>query len=194
MSLLLRSMCVLLNFLLIQCLLLAAAALCVNGRGDPLSAIQGLVERILGKEFVDKFQYEVINDYEGRDVFEIDVNDTSKMPILRGNTGVALASALNWYLKYTAGNSISWGVDRTGDHITVKADDLPLPSSHTRMVSPVKYRYYMNVCTHSYSAVWWDAARWERELDWMAMNGINMPLSFTGQEYVWYNFYSTVSP
>ncbi len=36
---------------------------------------------------------------------------------------------------------------------------------------------------------WWDFARWERELDWMAMNGINLPLSFTGQEYVWQKFY-----
>jgi hypothetical protein len=31
----------------------------------------------------------------------------------------------------------------------------------------------------------WDWARWERELDWMAMNGINMPLSSTGQEFIW---------
>ena len=26
----------------------------------------------------------------------------------------------------------------------------------------------------------------------MAMNGINMPLSFTGQEYVWQKLYSTI--
>ena len=31
---------------------------------------------------------------------------------------------------------------------------------------------------------WWDWARWERELDWAALNGINMPLAFLGQEYV----------
>eukprot|EP00357_Protocruzia_adherens_P026858 CAMPEP_0115022636 /NCGR_PEP_ID=MMETSP0216-20121206/31700_1 /TAXON_ID=223996 /ORGANISM="Protocruzia adherens, Strain Boccale" /LENGTH=623 /DNA_ID=CAMNT_0002395421 /DNA_START=498 /DNA_END=2369 /DNA_ORIENTATION=+ len=32
---------------------------------------------------------------------------------------------------------------------------------------------------------WWDWARWEREIDWMAMRGVNMPLMFAGQEYVW---------
>ena len=32
--------------------------------------------------------------------------------------------------------------------------------------------------------VWWDWKRWEEEIDWMAMNGINLPLSFTGNEYI----------
>ena len=27
----------------------------------------------------------------------------------------------------------------------------------------------------------------------MAMNGINMPLAFTGQEYVWHKFYSSLN-
>jgi len=42
----------------------------------------------------------------------------------------------------------------------------------------------MNVCTVSYSAAYWNWTRWEIEIDWMALNGINLPLSFTGQEYV----------
>lgn len=51
-------------------------------------------------------------------------------------------------------------------------------------------RYYQNVCTVSYSMAWWDFKRWEREIDWMAMNGINLPLSFTGQEVVWQKLYT----
>jgi alpha-N-acetylglucosaminidase len=27
---------------------------------------------------------------------------------------------------------------------------------------------------------YWDWARWEAELDWMALQGINLPLAFTG--------------
>ena len=54
------------------------------------------------------------------------------------------------------------------------------------------YRYYENVCTVSYSMAWWNFPRWERELDWMAMNGINLPLSFTGQEYVWQKLYKSL--
>lgn len=45
----------------------------------------------------------------------------------------------------------------------------------------------MNYCTVSYSAAWWDWERWQRELDFMAMNSINMPLSVVGLEAVWYN-------
>ena len=37
---------------------------------------------------------------------------------------------------------------------------------------------------------WWSWARWEREIDWMAMNGLNFILSFTGQEYIWQKFYN----
>ena len=33
--------------------------------------------------------------------------------------------------------------------------------------------------------VWWDWERWEREIDWMAMNAINLPLAFNGQEEIW---------
>mmetsp|Transcript_14706 Transcript_14706/g.25215 ORF Transcript_14706/g.25215 Transcript_14706/m.25215 type:complete len:686 (+) Transcript_14706:2-2059(+) len=43
----------------------------------------------------------------------------------------------------------------------------------------------MNVCTVSYSAAWWSWERWEREIDWMALHGFNLPLTFTGQEAVW---------
>ena len=69
--------------------------------GDPIPAIQGLVSRILGENYVDKFDYEVISSSDGKDVFEIDANPLDKKPILRGNNGVSLASALNFYLKYS---------------------------------------------------------------------------------------------
>lgn len=49
-----------------------------------------------------------------------------------------------------------------------------------------KWRVYMNYCTLDYSMCWWDFARWEREIDFMAMNGINMPLCVLGFEAVWY--------
>lgn len=35
------------------------------------------------------------------------------------------------------------------------------------------------------SYVWWDWDRWEKEVDWMALQGVNLPLAFTGQETIW---------
>lgn len=49
-----------------------------------------------------------------------------------------------------------------------------------------KYRVYMNYCTLDYTMCWWDFDRWEKEIDFMAMNGINMPLAVIGSEAVWY--------
>jgi alpha-N-acetylglucosaminidase len=37
--------------------------------------------------------------------------------LLKGNNGVSLASALHWYLKYTANSSITWGRMRSGEHL-----------------------------------------------------------------------------
>ncbi|WP_431216904.1 alpha-N-acetylglucosaminidase TIM-barrel domain-containing protein [Puia sp. P3] len=36
---------------------------------------------------------------------------------------------------------------------------------------------------------WWDWDRWQQEIDWMALHGINMPLAITGEEYTWYQVY-----
>ena len=42
-------------------------------------------------------------------------------------------------------------------------------------------RYHQNVCTPGYSYVWWQWADWERHIDWMALNGVTLPLAFTAQ-------------
>lgn len=49
-----------------------------------------------------------------------------------------------------------------------------------------RFRVYLNYCTLDYSMCWWDFSRWEKEIDFMAMNGINMPLTPIGSEAVWY--------
>ena len=74
--------------------------------GDPISAIEGLVQRILGESYVGKFEHQVIPDEKGKDVFEIDADQQAKKPVLRGNNGVSLASALNFYLKYSCNCAI----------------------------------------------------------------------------------------
>jgi hypothetical protein len=42
------------------------------------------------------------------------------------------------------------------------------------------------------SFVWWDWKRWEKEIDWMALQGINLPLAFTGQEAIWQKVFKVV--
>jgi alpha-N-acetylglucosaminidase len=48
------------------------------------------------------------------------------------------------------------------------------------------------VCTLSYSFAWWKWPQWEHHLDWMALNGINLPLAFVGQEAIWERVYLSI--
>lgn len=50
----------------------------------------------------------------------------------------------------------------------------------------VDNRFFLNYCTYGYSMPFWKWKDWERFIDWMALNGVNMPLAITGQEMVWY--------
>ncbi|RCV44741.1 hypothetical protein SETIT_9G399100v2 [Setaria italica] len=107
--------------------------------------------------------------------------------LIQGTTGVELVSGLHWYLKYWCGVHISW--DKTGG---AQLASVPSPGSLPRVKGegvkierPVPWNYYQNVVTSSYSFVWWDWKRWEKEIDWMALQGINLPLAFTGQEAIW---------
>lgn len=140
------------------------------------TAAASLLQRLL-PERAAEFAFEWIPAEEGNDVFEIETVDGAV--VLRGPNGVAQASALHWYLKYTCHCQFSWQTEQL--HLPS-----PLPAvPKTRVTTPYRYRYYFNYCTFSYSAAFWDWARWEREIDWMALHGINLPLAITGQEAIW---------
>ncbi|MBO7295145.1 MAG: alpha-N-acetylglucosaminidase, partial [Bacteroidaceae bacterium] len=46
----------------------------------------------------------------------------------------------------------------------------------------------LNTCTFGYSMTSWTWTRWQQEIDWMALHGINMPLQLVGMEEVWRKF------
>ncbi|KAL3512948.1 hypothetical protein ACH5RR_025665 [Cinchona calisaya] len=107
--------------------------------------------------------------------------------LISGTTGVELSSGLHWYLKYWCGAHISW--TKTGG---AQLASVPKPGSMPRVQDagmeirrPVPWSYYQNAVTSSYTFAWWDWERWEKEIDWMALQGINLPLAFTGQEAIW---------
>lgn len=145
----------------------------------PQKAIYSLIERIT-PGYSSQYQLEIIPSDTGNDVYEIDSN--GQKIILRGNNAVSLASAFHWYLKYTCKAHISW----FGNQLNLP-EQLPKPIKKERKNINGKYRVYMNYCTISYTAAWWDWERWQYELDFMAMNGINTPLFTIGLDGVWYN-------
>ncbi|KAH0975576.1 hypothetical protein GBA52_017475 [Prunus armeniaca] len=107
--------------------------------------------------------------------------------LISGVTGVEILAGLHWYLKYWCGSHISW--DKTGGAQLFSVPKAGLLSrvqdAGILVQRPVPWNYYQNAVTSSYSFAWWDWERWEKEIDWMALQGINLPLAFTGQEAIW---------
>lgn len=144
-----------------------------------IKAAIGVIERTV-PGISKNFKLEIIPQEDDRDVYELE-QDANKV-ILRGSTGVALCSAFNRYLMDYCKCDVSW----CGDQLNVP-NPLPKIPKKIRQKTPSKYRVYMNYCTFSYSAPWWDWERWQKEIDFMALKGINMPLTVVGLEAVWYN-------
>ena len=142
-----------------------------------INPVKGLLERI-DKGASNKFVIEQIKS--DTDFFELD--QRGNKVVIRGNNYVSIATGLNWYLKYHAHVHLSW------NGMSAKLPDvLPRVTQKERHDTQLRYRYDFNYCTFSYSMAFWDWARWEKEIDWMALHGINLPLAMTGTETVWYN-------
>lgn len=97
---------------------------------------------------------------------------------VKGTSGVALCRGAYEYLKGKCNSFASW----EGSNINLPKR---FPDDRRSGECPVKYRQYYNICTFGYTTAFWDWPRWRREIDWMALHGINMPLALTGQDKVW---------
>jgi alpha-N-acetylglucosaminidase len=148
--------------------------------GLNIAASHELIQRIIPTHAT---QFDVVElSSENGDSFQI-YSENGKI-MLAGNNGVSIASALYYYLSEYCHCQITWN----GVNLNLPAK-LPIISGKIEKSSPYEHRYYLNYCTFSYSMSWWDWERWEKEIDWMALHGINLPLAITGQEYIWNEVY-----
>ena len=144
--------------------------------------VNSLAERVTEGTSKDRILFRMTpeKDDVSKDYFEITAEDGKVLIV--GNSDLSLATGLNWYLKYVAGIHLSW------NNPSQKLPEvLPLPTGKIRQETAMQNRYYLNYCTYSYSMAFWDWERWEKEIDWMALHGINLPLAVVGADVVWYN-------
>jgi len=153
------------------------AFFCLLALGLRANPVDGLLERI-DRGASHKIKTELVK--QDHDFFEITAKGGK--PCIKGNTWVNIASGLNWYLKYYAGVQLTWNQMKA----TLPAT-LPLPKKAERHETDLKLRYDFNYCTFSYSMAFWDWTRWQTEIDWMALHGVNLPLAVVGEECVWRN-------
>ena len=146
----------------------------------PTEAITGLLNRIGGDGAANKF--EIVIDANlaenGKDVFVI--TSQNGKPCIKGNTQLSVATGINWYLNHYVHINLTWN-NLTTDLSKVT---LPVPAGEEKHVSSAKYRYDFNTCTFSYSMAFWTWERWQQEIDWMALHGVNAPLNLVGLDVV----------
>lgn len=151
-------------------------ALCVMA--DDVTVFQGLVGRLLpglsSQITAKKLPARASGDY-----FQLST-EGGKL-IVGGNNANSMAVGLNYYLKYYCNTSVSWYID---DHFDAPKQIVPVQGTVT-IDARVKNRFFLNYCTFGYTMPWWNWQDWEHFIDWMALNGINLPLAITGQESIW---------
>lgn len=146
-------------------------------------AVTALLNRIGGDGTADRF-VTIVDERissNGKEAFVITRQDGK--PCIKGSNISAVTTGINWYLNHYAHVNLSWN-NLTTD---LSSKTLPVPTTDETHESSVDYRYYLNYCTFSYSMSVWTWDRWQKEIDWMALHGINMPLQIVGLDVVWRN-------
>lgn len=163
---------------------LVISALCIVGlkaENADVASARRLAYRVLG-ERAESFIFGVLDS--PTDKFSLE-NVGEKIRI-SGNNANSMAVGLNYYLKNYCRTTVSW----------YRSDPVQLPSRFPEVAQPVTVeakvdtRFFLNYCTFGYTMAWWKWSDWERFIDWMALNGINLPLAITGQEAVWYRVWT----
>ncbi|WP_341216347.1 alpha-N-acetylglucosaminidase [uncultured Wocania sp.] len=168
------------NLIILILLFLCFGCVSKNEIPQELESTYALLNRLL-PDRASQFEFNIISSKDNKDIFELD-SSNSKI-IINGNTPISIAYGLHYYLRNYCNASFSW----SGNQLPAKEEPLPLIQEKVRKEASVPNRYYFNYCTFNYTMAFWDWERWEQEIDWMALHGINRPLALVGQEAVWQN-------
>ncbi len=156
---------------------------------NPQSVVD-LLNRIGGAGTADKFKI-VLDPSLNYTADQFSINGEGGKVLIKGTTISAITTGIGWYLQNYAHINIAWN---SLNEKTVSGDayadlsSLPIPTSEETRTSDAMYRYYLNTCAFGYSMTSWTWKRWQQEIDWMALHGINMPLQLVGMEEVWRKF------
>lgn len=104
---------------------------------------------------------------------------------VEGGTLPTLLAGVNWYLKYVAHLQVSPNGSQLGSVGLI----LPAPSHPIEQAALYPWRYALNENVDGYTAPYWDEDRWQREIDILALSGINAILIERGTDYVLYKMF-----
>ena len=164
-------------------LLSMMAAIVLVSCGNNPSQVSAFLDRIGGEGTSERIETQVKKSLaeDGQDVFVIGAKKGK--PFIQASSMSALTTGIGWYLNHYVHVNLTWN-NLTTDLSKVT---LPVPEGKEKRTCSADYRYYLNYCTYSYSMAFWTKERWEQEIDWMALHGINIPLALVGTDVVWKN-------
>ena len=153
-------------------------------------AVVDMAKRIGGKSAAAKFLF-VLDPLMNSVQETFSINGEKGKIVIKGSTLSAITTGLGWYLNNIAKINIAWNSlnEKTvSGEAYADLSNIPVPTVEQIHVCDAKYRYFLNYCTFGYSMTSWTWKRWQQEIDWMALHGINMPLQIVGLEEVWRKF------
>ena len=165
-------------------LLLSASAARAAASSFDLKPEREVLARLLGGR-ASQFELGAIAANDGHERFRIAAaNGRIKVD---GSTPSAVLFGVNWYLKYVARVQVSTNGIRLG-----AARRFPLPAAIIEKETPYAYRYALNENIDGYTAPYWSWARWEHEIDLLALSGINAMIVERGMDAVLYQTFRDV--
>ena len=165
------------SIILFFCALLFTKVRSTKNVGN-VNAVYELIDRVLG-EHVTVFDLEIDSSLCGEDdfCFEMSSLENDKIRIV-GTTASEVSYGVGYYLREYCNMTVGW--KRGGGSRIEIPNEWPSVDDAFRRNRNTRYSYIMNVCTHSYSLVWYGWEEWENFIDWMSLSGINLFLALTG--------------
>ncbi|MFJ2912784.1 alpha-N-acetylglucosaminidase [Streptomyces sp. NPDC087228] len=111
------------------------------------------------------------------------VSGTAGHVRIRGTSPAVLLSGVDWYLKYTAKVDIGW----PGDSTSKLPRRLPAPAGTVRQDASVPHRFALNDTDDGYSGAYRNWASFEKQIDVLALHGVNEVFVQMGADAVYYD-------
>ena len=175
-------------FALVALIALCACSALPSPPMGTLAAAHGALTRTLGRDSTLHFSITL-------DAASMAATLSAGVPLsVRAPNAVDAVAVCAHYLRSTLNASFAWPGAGGLQVSNLPPPGSPLPAPAGGPITlrrAVPYTYYMNVVQNSYSNVWWDAARWQAEVDWMMVHGVNIALAYGGQEALWRQAYES---
>lgn len=142
------------------------------------SEAEAIISRFIGTQAKLKVKVSIdLKSDEGRDKYAYQLSGDRLS--IHASSGVAACRGFYDFVKSNNAGICSWSGNR------FRMPDTLVKKSQEVVTSPYRDHQYFNVVTYGYTMPYWDEERWDQEIDWMAMHGVDMPLMLVAAEAIY---------